>query len=75
MSHHLTTLEDRIPGVREVVWLDDSASPEGMLRFEDLANYEAADDVGAANDDSPASSIPAARPAAPRASCSPIQTW
>ena len=51
MSHHLTTLEDRIPGVREVVWLDDSASPDGMLRFEDLANYEMADDVGAANDD------------------------
>jgi long-chain acyl-CoA synthetase len=51
MSHHLTPLEDRIPGVREVIWLDDSASPEGMLRFEDLANYEMADDVGAADDD------------------------
>jgi long-chain acyl-CoA synthetase len=51
LSHHLTTLEDRTPGVREVVWMDDTPAPEGMLRFEDLANYEAADDVGAANDD------------------------
>src|SRR6266446_8590476 len=51
LSHHLTTLGDRTPGVREVVWMDDSPAPEGMLRFEDLANYESADDVGAANDD------------------------
>jgi long-chain acyl-CoA synthetase len=51
LSHHLTTLGDRTPGVREVVWMDDTPAPEGMLRFEDLANYEAADDVGAANDD------------------------
>jgi long-chain acyl-CoA synthetase len=51
MSHHLTALEGRIPGVREVVWLDDTSGPEGMLHFEDLANYEAADDVGASDDD------------------------
>ena len=37
--------------MREVVWLDDIASPEGMLHYEDLADYEAADDVGAADDD------------------------
>jgi long-chain acyl-CoA synthetase len=51
MSHHLTALEGKLPSLREVVWLDDSASPEGLLHFEDLANYEAADDVGAADDD------------------------
>jgi long-chain acyl-CoA synthetase len=51
MAHHLSVLEDRIPGVREVVWLDDIASPEGMLHFEDLAAYEPVDDVGAANDE------------------------
>ena len=51
LSHHLTTLEDRTPGVREVVWMDDTPAPEGMLRFEDLANYEAAEDIGAADDD------------------------
>ena len=51
LSHHLTTLGDRTPGVREVIWMDDSSSPEGMLRFEDLANYEVADDAGASDDD------------------------
>ena len=51
MAHHLSALEDRIPGVREVVWMDDTSVPEGMLRYEDLANYEAADDAGAADDD------------------------
>ncbi|MEI7871748.1 MAG: long-chain fatty acid--CoA ligase [Alphaproteobacteria bacterium] len=51
MAHHLTALDGKMPTVREVVWLDDIASPEGILRFEDLAAYEAADDVGAANDD------------------------
>ena len=51
MSHHLTALEGKMPGVREVVWMDDTSSPEGMLRFEDLANYEAADDAGADDDD------------------------
>jgi long-chain acyl-CoA synthetase len=51
MAHHLTDLEGRIPGVREVVWLDDIASPEGILHFEDLTAYESADDVGAADDD------------------------
>jgi long-chain acyl-CoA synthetase len=51
MAHHLSALEDRIAGVREVVWMDDTSSPEGMLRYEDLANYEATDDAGAADDD------------------------
>ena len=51
MSHHLTPLEDKMPGVREVVWLDDTSGPEGLLHFEDLTNYDPALDVGAANDD------------------------
>ena len=51
MSHHLTALEDKMPGVREVVWLDDTSGPEGLLHFEDLTNYEPALDVGAADDD------------------------
>jgi long-chain acyl-CoA synthetase len=51
MAHHLTDLEGRIPSVREVVWLDDIASPEGILHYEDLTAYEPADDVGAADDD------------------------
>jgi long-chain acyl-CoA synthetase len=51
MAHHLTDLEGKIPGVREVVWLDDMASPEGLLHYEDLTAYEPADDVGAADDD------------------------
>ena len=40
-----------MPAVREVVWLDDTSGPEGLLHFEDLTNYEPALDVGAANDD------------------------
>jgi long-chain acyl-CoA synthetase len=51
MSHHLTALENRMAGVREVVWLDDTSGPEGLLHYEDLTNYEAALDVGAADDD------------------------
>ena len=51
MSHHLTALEGRLPGLREVMWMDDSPAPEGMLRFEDLAHYETADDVGAADEE------------------------
>ena len=51
MAHHLTALDGRIPGVREVIWLDDIASPDGMLHYEDLTAYEPTDDVGAANDD------------------------
>ena len=51
MAHHLTDLEGRIPSVREVVWLDDIASPDGMLHYEDLTAYEPADDVVAADDD------------------------
>ena len=51
MSHHLTALEGRMPAVREVVWLDDTASPDGLLHFEDLANYESAEDAGASGDD------------------------
>src|SRR4029450_12560641 len=51
MSHHLTALEDKMPGVREVVWLDDTSGPEGLLHFEDLTNYDPALDGGAADDD------------------------
>src|ERR1700745_693082 len=51
MSHHLSALEGKVPGLREVVWMDDTASPEGMLHFEDVATYEAVDDVGAADDE------------------------
>ncbi|MFZ5781537.1 MAG: acyl-CoA synthetase [Pseudomonadota bacterium] len=51
MSHHLSALEGRIPGIREVIWLDDVAGPEGVLHYEDLTSYEAAPDAGAANDD------------------------
>ena len=51
MAHHLSTLDGKMRSVREIVWLDDMASPEGMLHYEDLTAYETADDVGAANDD------------------------
>ena len=51
MAHHLSALDGKMRGVREIVWLDDIASPEGMLHYEDLTAYETADDVGAANDD------------------------
>jgi long-chain acyl-CoA synthetase len=51
MAHHLTALEGKIPAVREVVWIDDIASPDGMLHYEDLTAYEAAEDVGAADED------------------------
>jgi long-chain acyl-CoA synthetase len=51
MSHHLKALEGRTPSVREVVWLDDLASPDGILRYEDLTSYEAIDDAGARDDD------------------------
>src|SRR5690349_11277495 len=30
MAHHLTELEGRMPELREVVWIDDISSPEGM---------------------------------------------
>ena len=51
MSHHLNATRGQDAGVREVVWLDDTSGPEGLLHFEDLTNYEPALDVGAANDD------------------------
>ena len=51
MSHHLTALNGKTPTVREVVWLDDHASPEGILHYEDLTSYEAIDDAGARDDD------------------------
>ncbi len=51
MAHHLTALDGRIPAVREVIWLDDIASPDGMLHYEDLTACEPAEDVGAANED------------------------
>ena len=51
MSHHLKSLEGRTPSVREVVWLDDLAGPDGLLRYEDLTSYEAMEDVGAHDDD------------------------
>ncbi len=49
MAHHLTALEGRIDGVREVVWIDDIASPEGMLHYEDMTAYDSAPDSGAAD--------------------------
>jgi long-chain acyl-CoA synthetase len=51
MAHHLTTLEGKMAGVRETIWLDDISSPDGMLHYEDLTAYDAAEDVGASNDD------------------------
>jgi long-chain acyl-CoA synthetase len=51
MAHHLTALQGRIPAVSEVVWIDDMASPDGMLHYEDLTAYEAAEDAGAADED------------------------
>jgi long-chain acyl-CoA synthetase len=51
MAHHLTALDGRMSQVREVVWLDDISSPEGMLHYEDLAAYEPMPDVGAADGD------------------------
>ncbi|NQW50415.1 MAG: AMP-binding protein, partial [Rhodospirillales bacterium] len=51
LSHHLKALEGKTPMVREVVWLDDQAPPEGLLRYEDLTGYEPLDDVGARDDD------------------------
>jgi len=51
LSHHLKALEGKTPTVREVVWLDDQAPPEGLLRYEDLTGYEPLDDVGARDDD------------------------
>jgi long-chain acyl-CoA synthetase len=46
MSHHLTPLEDKMPGVREVVWLDDTSGPEGLLHFEDHGCLGLAQAVG-----------------------------
>jgi len=51
MAHHLSALDGRMDGVREVIWLDDIASPDGMLHYEDLTAYDMADDLGAANDE------------------------
>ncbi len=51
MAHHLSDLEGRMPHVREVVWIDDIASPEGMLHYEDLSAYEPAADVQACGED------------------------
>ncbi len=51
MAHHLKALDGRMPKVREVIWLDDIASPEGILHYEDLTAYEPTNDVGAADDD------------------------
>ncbi|WP_428682077.1 acyl-CoA synthetase [Reyranella sp.] len=51
MSHHLKALDGRTPSVREVIWLDDLSSPDGILHYEDLTSYEAMEDVGAHDDD------------------------
>jgi long-chain acyl-CoA synthetase len=51
MAHHLTELEGRMAQVCEVVWIDDIASPEGMLHYEDLSACEVAADAGAGGDD------------------------
>ena len=50
MAHHLSALEGKIPTVREVVWIDDIASPEGITRMRredpDMPIYTAAVDRG-----------------------------
>lgn len=51
MSHHLKALDGRTPTVREVVWLDDLAGPEGILHYEDLTSYEPMEDAGACDED------------------------
>jgi long-chain acyl-CoA synthetase len=51
MAHHLTDLEGKIPHVREVVWIDDISSPEGMLHYEDLPAYEPVPDASASGED------------------------
>ncbi|CAN5922024.1 long-chain fatty acid--CoA ligase [soil metagenome] len=51
MSHHLTALEHRMPAAREVVWLEDTAGPQGLPHYEDLTTYEAVPDVDAHDDD------------------------
>ena len=51
MSSHLAALEHDMPGVREVIWLDDTPAPSGLLRYEDLVAYDPVDDRGAADDD------------------------
>ena len=48
MAHHLSDLEGNIDGVREVVWIDDITSPEGMLHYEDMTGYDSVPDTGAA---------------------------
>ena len=50
MAHHLPALAGKTK-VREIVWLDDTPAPPGILRYEDLAGYEAIDDVGARDDE------------------------
>jgi long-chain acyl-CoA synthetase len=49
MAHHLTDLEGKIEDVREVVWIDDISSPEGMLHYEDMTAYDSVPDIGAAD--------------------------
>lgn len=51
MAHHLTTLQDKAAHVREVVWIDDIASPEGMLHYEDLSADRPAPDASASGAD------------------------
>jgi long-chain acyl-CoA synthetase len=51
MAHHLTQLDGKMPTVREVVWIDDISSPEGMLHYEDMSAYEPVADVGASGGD------------------------
>ena len=49
MAHHLTDLEGKIDSVREVVWIDDISSPEGMLHYEDMTAYDSVPDINAAD--------------------------
>jgi long-chain acyl-CoA synthetase len=51
MAHHLTDLEGRMQTVRETLWIDDIASPEGMLHYEDLTAYDPVPDSGAGGND------------------------
>ncbi|WP_421998387.1 acyl-CoA synthetase [Reyranella sp.] len=51
MAHHLSAIETDVGALREIVWLDDTAGPEGMLRYEDLATAEPVADAGAGRED------------------------
>lgn len=51
MAHHLRDLDGNVGSLREVLWIDDIASPEGMLHYEDLTASEPVLDSGAGDGD------------------------